>query len=207
LKRLVLILTLALSCSVLSQTVKYSNEFLNIGVDAASFGMANAVTATTNDVNSGYWNPAGLVNLKDSQVSVMHANYFANIATYNYIAAAMPIDSKSAVGFSIIRFGVDDILNTTQLIDDQGNIDFNRISLFSTADYAFTLSYARNLPLEGFSYGVNAKVIRRVIGDFAQAWGFGLMQGFNFSERIGFLELWPGTLPRRITLGLLMMLS
>jgi hypothetical protein len=37
---------------------KYSNEFMNIGVDAA-LGMANAVTASTSDVNSGYWNPAG----------------------------------------------------------------------------------------------------------------------------------------------------
>jgi hypothetical protein len=155
---------------------------LNIGVDAASFGMANAVTATTSDVNSGYWNPAGLVHLEDNQVSAMHANYFANIATYNYVAGAMPIDSKSAVGFSVIRFGVDDILNTTQLIDEQGNIDYNRISLFSTADYAFTLSYARNLPLEGFSYGVNAKIIRRIIGDFANAWGFGFDAGIQFQK-------------------------
>jgi hypothetical protein len=30
---------------------KYSNEFMNIGVDAA-LGMANAVTASTSDVNS-----------------------------------------------------------------------------------------------------------------------------------------------------------
>jgi len=151
-------------------------------VDAASFGMANAVTATTSDVNSGYWNPAGLVHLEDNQVSAMHANYFANIATYNYVAGAMPIDSKSAVGFSVIRFGVDDILNTTQLIDEQGNIDYNRISLFSTADYAFTLSYARSLPLEGFSYGVNAKIIRRIIGDFANAWGFGFDAGIQFQK-------------------------
>jgi hypothetical protein len=34
---------------------KYSNEFMNIGVDAAALGMANAVTASTSDVNSGYW--------------------------------------------------------------------------------------------------------------------------------------------------------
>ncbi|MBZ9620117.1 putative type IX sorting system protein PorV2 [Psychroflexus lacisalsi] len=181
-KRLTFILISFSTFFAFSQTAKYSNEFLNIGVDAASFGMANAVTATTSDVNSGYWNPAGLVHLEDNQVSAMHANYFANIATYNYVAGAMPIDSKSAVGFSIIRFGVDDILNTTQLIDDQGNIDYNRISLFSTADYAFTLSYARNLPLEGFSYGVNAKVIRRVIGDFAQAWGFGFDAGIQFQK-------------------------
>jgi hypothetical protein len=37
------------------QTVrKYSNEFMNIGVDAAALGMANAVVASTDDVNSGY---------------------------------------------------------------------------------------------------------------------------------------------------------
>jgi hypothetical protein len=30
---------------------KYSNEFMNIGVDAAALGMANAVTASTSDVN------------------------------------------------------------------------------------------------------------------------------------------------------------
>ncbi len=182
-KRLTLLFILVITLPALSQTAKYSNEFLNIGVDAAAFGMANAVTATTSDVNSGYWNPAGLVHLEDNQVSAMHANYFANIATYNYVAGAMPIDSKSAVGFSVIRFGVDDILNTTQLIDEQGNIDYNRISLFSTADYAFTLSYARNLPLEGFSYGVNAKVIRRVIGDFANAWGFGFDAGIQFQKK------------------------
>ena len=39
-----------------SQTRKYSNEFMNIGVDAAALGMSNAVVAHTNDVNSGYWN-------------------------------------------------------------------------------------------------------------------------------------------------------
>jgi len=182
LKRLTFILISFSTFFAFSQTAKYSNEFLNIGVDAASFGMANAVTATTSDVNSGYWNPAGLVHLEDNQVSAMHANYFANIATYNYVAGAMPIDSKSAVGFSVIRFGVDDILNTTQLIDEQGNINYNRISLFSTADYAFTLSYARNLPLEGFSYGVNAKIIRRIIGDFANAWGFGFDAGIQFQK-------------------------
>jgi hypothetical protein len=153
---------------------------MNIGVDAAAFGMANAVVASTDDVNSGYWNPAGLVNLEDKQLSLMHASYFANIANYDYIGFAMPLDDRSAVGLSVIRFGVDDILNTTQLIDDQGNIDYNRISLFSTADYGVTFSYARRLPLDGLNFGMNAKVIRRVIGDFASSWGFGLDAAIQF---------------------------
>jgi hypothetical protein len=162
---------------------KYSNEFMNIGVDAAALGMANVVTASTADVNSGYWNPAGLTQLEDHQLSLMHANYFANIAQYDYIGYASPIDDRSAWGISLIRFGVDDILNTTELIDSQGNIDYNRISLFSTADYGFTFSYARKLPVPGFQYGVNAKIIRRIIGKFADSWGFGFDVGLQFEKK------------------------
>lgn len=172
-----------ISLSMYSQAVrKYSNEFMNIGVDAAALGRANTAVATTTDVNSGYWNPAGLIHLEDHQVSLMHANYFANIAQYDYIAYASPIDDRSAWGISMIRFGVDDILNTTELIDSEGNIDYNRISLFSTADYGFTFSYARKLPVPGFQYGVNAKIIRRVIGKFANSWGFGFDVGLQLEK-------------------------
>ena len=156
---------------------------MNIGVDAAALGMSGAVTATTNDVNSGYWNPAGLVHLRDNQLALMHSSYFANIANYNYAAFAMPLDDRSAVGISMIRFGVDDILDTTQLIDQQGNINYDRINLFSAVDYGITLSYARKLPISGLNYGVNAKIIRRIIGDFATSWGFGLDLGIQFEHK------------------------
>ena len=166
-----------------SQAVrKYSNEFMNIGVDAAALGMSNAVVASTGDVNSGYWNPAGLLKIEDREAALMHASYFANIAQYDYAGFATKIDDRSAWGISLIRFGVDDILNTTQLIDSQGNIDYNRISLFSTADYGLTFSYARKMKIEGFQYGVNAKVIRRIIGKFANSWGFGFDAGLQFER-------------------------
>ena len=166
-----------------AQTLRnYSNEFLTIGVDAAALGMSKSVVATTNDVNAVYWNPAGLINIQDYQGAIMYSSYFAGIANYNYAAFAMPIDNQSALGISIIRFGVDDILNTTELIDNQGNIDFNRISLFSAADYAFNISYARNLKLKNIYFGINAKVIRRTIGDFATSWGVGLDAGIQYQR-------------------------
>ena len=155
---------------------------MNIGVDAAALAMSNAVVSSTNDVNSGYWNPAGLMQLEGEQVAFMHGSYFANIAQYDYLAYAKNIDDQSAWGFSAIRFGVDNILNTTQLIDSQGNIDYNRITLFSAADYGFTFSYARKLQVPGFQYGVNAKVIRRIIGDFASSWGFGFDFGLQYDN-------------------------
>jgi hypothetical protein len=155
---------------------------MNIGVDAAALGMSNAVVAHTNDANSGYWNPAGLIGIEDGQVAVMHASYFANIAQYDYAAYAKPIDDESAWGISMIRFGIDDILNTTQLIDASGNVDYNRISKFSTADYGFTFSYARKLKFSELQYGVNSKIIRRVIGDFANSWGFGFDVGIQWKQ-------------------------
>mmetsp|Transcript_8889 Transcript_8889/g.12170 ORF Transcript_8889/g.12170 Transcript_8889/m.12170 type:complete len:386 (-) Transcript_8889:279-1436(-) len=163
---------------------KYSNEFLAIGVGADALGLGNAVTAQTGGVMSGYWNPAGLTKV-DSwlEAGAMHAEYFAGIAKYDYIGLAHSIDEKSSVGFTAIRFAVDDIPNTTQLIDNNGNIDYDRISTFTAADYGFIFSYARKMPIEGLSIGGNVKVIHRRVGDFARSWGFGLDAGAQYESK------------------------
>jgi hypothetical protein len=181
--RLLILVLLLLTFKGFSQTSapKYSNEFLAIGVGARALGMSNSQVASVNGVTSGYWNPAGLTQLTgDFQVDLMHAEYFAGIAKYDYGAFATKIDSSSAFGFSVIRFGVDDIPNTTQLIDANGNIDYDRIFSFSVADYAFLFSYARKSKIEGLSYGANVKVIYRQVGDMAKAWGFGFDAGAQY---------------------------
>ncbi len=157
-----------------AQVPKYSNEFLAVGVGARAFGMSNAVSASTNDVTAGFWNPAGLMGLEtDADVGLMHAEYFAGIAKYDYAGYAMRIDDQSTGGISLIRFGVDDIPNTLELIDNEGNLRYDRITTFSAADYGLLFSYARDSKLEGLSYGGNVKLIYRKTGDFANAWGFG----------------------------------
>ncbi len=183
------LLTFSLACllllpaQLLAQAPKYSNEFLKIGVGARALGMSNASVANVNDVTAGYWNPAGLTELSsDFQFSFMHSEYFAGIAAYDYGAFATKIDSNSSFGVSFIRFGVDDIPNTTQLIDSEGNIDFNRVSSFSAADYAGLISYARRTNIEGLSFGGNVKIIHRSVGDFAQSWGFGLDAGIRYQR-------------------------
>ena len=46
----------------------------------------------------------------------------AGIAKYDYGSFASKIDNTAAIGFSIIRFAIDDIPDTYQLIDAEGNI-------------------------------------------------------------------------------------
>jgi len=181
LKKYFLLIIIFSQLSVAQTIRSFSNEFLNIGVDAAAFGMGNAVTAFSNDVNSIYWNPAGLVGLEDYQGSLMHSEYFQGIANYDYIGFAKPINNESTVAISIMRFGVDDILNTTQLIQD-GQINYDRVSLFSAADWAVNVAYAKKLIVKDLSVGVNAKIVRRKIGDFASSIGFGLDAGLQFQR-------------------------
>lgn len=172
---------------------KYSNEFLTLGVGARAMGMSNANIAMEGDVYSGYWNPAGLVDSKDDiQTAFMHSAYFAGIANYDYLGITAKVKENSAIGFSLIRFGVDGILNTFDLIRN-GEINYDRITQFSAVDYAFMLHYAQTLNTRklneyvafqdaNLSFGANAKIINRQVGPFASAWGFGIDAGLKLSN-------------------------
>ncbi len=164
------------------KTPKYANEFLTLGVGARGFGMSKAQVAVTNDVTSAYWNPAGLSGMQEKyQFSLMHAELFAGIAKYDYLGFSMKIDSMSALGVSLIRFGIDDIPDTRFLYDANGAINYDNIRFFSAADYALLLSYSRKMGfLPGLSLGANFKVIYRNVGSFANAWGFGLDAGGKY---------------------------
>jgi hypothetical protein len=171
--------------SVSGQFRKYSNEFLNIGADARGLAMGGAQVASAEDGTSGYWNPAGLAGVKDyPQLNLMHAEYFAGIGKYDYASLAVPLhDEKRVVGLSILRFAVDDIPNTLFLVEPDGSINYNNISSFSSADYAFLLSYAQKVKDdddEKLSFGGNVKIIYRKVGAFATAWGFGLDAGVRY---------------------------
>ncbi len=167
-----------------AQAPKYSNEFLSIGVGARALGMSNSYITSANDVTSGYWNPAGLLGIGEQhQAALMHSEYFAGIAKYDYGAFATRLDTSSVLAFSLIRFGIDDIPNTTDLIDANGNVDYDRITTFSAVDYAVMVSYAKQLKIPGLRLGASAKIIRRKVGDFAGAWGFGIDAGAQYNYK------------------------
>lgn len=191
-----IIFLLSLTTATFAQAPKYSNEFLAIGVGARSLGMGNAQTAISNDVTAAYWNPAGLAGqVSDMQIGLMHNEYFAGIAKYDYAGFSMRMDTASTIGISMIRMGIDDIPNTINLYDNQGNINYNRITRFSAADYSVMFSYARKSKIKGLSYGGNIKLIYRQIGSFARAYGFGLDIGVQYRTGNWFM----GAMGRDIT--------
>jgi hypothetical protein len=188
-KKYLFILTLLSVFSNAQIVRKYSNEFLNIGAGARGLAMGGAVISNQNDVYAPMWNPAGLTGIdRDWQGAAMHAEYFESIAKYDYISFAKALDSNDGVlGISIVRLGVDNILNTTQMIDSEGNIDYDKISKFSTSDYAGIISYAFHpAGKEKLSVGVNAKIVYRNVGKFANGFGFGFDLGAIYNADSGY---------------------
>src|SRR5678810_1130118 len=85
-----LLLTI-LSLSCFGQFRKYSNEFLNIGAGARGLAMGSAQVGSVEDGTAGYWNPAGLVGVKDHpNLNLMHSEYFAGIGTVSYTHLRAP---------------------------------------------------------------------------------------------------------------------
>jgi hypothetical protein len=168
-----------------AQFRKYSNEFLNIGAGARGLAMGGAQVATVSDGTAGYWNPAALRHIKEvPQLQVMHAEYFSGIAKYDFASLALPTKNNNrTLAITALRFAVDDIPNTLFLIEPTGRPNYNNITTFSSADYAFLLSYAQDITTKNKDWNItaggNAKIIYRQVGSFATAWGFGFDLGLQ----------------------------
>lgn len=172
---------------------RYAGEFLRIGVGARALGMGSAFMGLSDDGTAAYWNPAGLATLDHREITAMHAEQFGSIVQYDFLSYVMPIGdpgrARQALGFSLVRLGVDQIPDTRGLsiIDQNGNgkfdypedrlvVDESNFVFDSDNDVAFLLSYAREVK-PGLSVGGNFKYIRQWLGDSLRSNGFGLDAG------------------------------
>ncbi len=159
---------------------KYSNEFLSIGVGARSLAMGGAISGSVDDVTSNFWNPAGLSRIDAGfQVAAMHTSWFSGVGNYDYIGMAKTLGNNRALSIGVIRFGIDGIPNTLALIDENGEINYDRIKSFSAVDYGIFGSYAAALKNPVWRVGGSVKVVTRSIGTFANAIGFGVDLGIQ----------------------------
>lgn len=172
-----------------AQQRKYVNEYLNIGVGARGLGMSGAQAASIRDVTAPFWNPAGISFIQnDLQVGLMHSEYFSGIAKYDYIGVATPTKKKKGVlAFSAIRFGIDNIPYTLNLIEPDGAVNYQKVKAISASDYAGMVTYAQRLNWKKLAkredvdirVGGNFKIIHRSVGSMANAWGGGIDLGLQ----------------------------
>ncbi len=180
----VMVLLAAVMPASAQRVAKYGADFLAGGVGARALGMGSAQVGLASDVHAVYWNPAGLQGLDRASVSYMHAERFAGIVSFDYAAGAMAVSHRSTVAAAWFRSGVNDIKNTLDAWDPVRGAPrpdpSSHVTTFSAADQAFFVSFARSFA-GGLDAGVTAKIVRRSIGSFADAWGYSFDLGLRYT--------------------------
>lgn len=141
--------------SSLNKTGTTAAQFLKIGVGPRAIGMGGAFTASANDVNAMYWNPAGLSRMNSMEAYFNHVDWILDVKM-DYAAFAMEVADLGTLGAFVSVLSMDDMpVRTLQQPEGTGE-------LFSAGSFVIGLSFARNLTDE-FSIGFNAKYVREHI--------------------------------------------
>ncbi|MBP7310112.1 MAG: hypothetical protein KA984_02345, partial [Candidatus Cloacimonetes bacterium] len=108
-KRIMIIILLGLIAVVPLFAGRYAGDFMMIGAGVKALGMGGAFVALADDGSALYWNPAGLSQIRDSELSAMHAFLYGGLASYDHITFVQPLPNQVSIGFNWTRLSVSDI--------------------------------------------------------------------------------------------------
>lgn len=167
------------------------SAFLELGVGARPLAMGGSFVAISDDANAVYWNPAGLVHLKENEITSMQTELFLDTRFY-YLSYGMLLEPGfgfgkdrqkhssgqaeggkwGCIGFSWMQLSTGNMPLTKGKVDEDGNpiIDpgtgkqeVEIIDYFDAVDNAYLLGYGRRI-MDNLSIGINMKILTRKIG-------------------------------------------
>ena len=131
-------------------------NFLKIDVGARPLGMGGAFVAVADDVNTIWWNPAGVATTKRKEVTLMH-NEMGEDIRYQFMAYNQPVGKlRGGLGGSISYLSVSNIQGYSP-----GGIKTKKLS---TYDLGISLCYGLRI-IPSVSGGVNFKFIAEKLAD------------------------------------------
>lgn len=160
-----------------AQAGKAGLSFLKLGVDGRSSAMADAMTAGTFGAAATYYNPSGLLNLRDgnpqTQLIITHREWIQDTRS-EVLAASVMLDDYNAIGFSLNTTSIADIEIRTRPGDAEGT--------FTARNYSLGVSYARAFS-ETFRAGATVRFLyEKILID--EASGFALDVGGQLATPI-----------------------
>ncbi len=134
-----------------------SLQFLKIGIGARSAGLGEACIADLRGVNSVFWNPAGLTEIRAVEAAFDYVNWIADL---NVMAAAAGYNIEGIGAFAIHYVGLNyGDLDEALVTSPTGGIDSRTGNTFTGSDMAIGVSFARKF-LDNLSIGVNVKYVQ-----------------------------------------------
>jgi hypothetical protein len=161
---------------------------MEIGSGVRALGMGGAYVSVANDGSAVYWNPAGIGQMRNLEVSMMHAVLYEGLASYDNFAYCQPLPNNVTIGIGWTRLTIDEIYEFDEMHLVGTNVDIRSADPdlhlpgipdgeFKSYDDLFQFSFAKQLNYEadlgwGFfkvpfqlNMGGNVKFIRRKLQD------------------------------------------
>lgn len=147
-----------------------AGAFLRIGVGARALGMGGAFVALADDATASYWNPAGLVQLKQKEVAAMYTDQFGLDLGYSFLAYSSPLKRQRGIALSWIHLSSGKIPRVE--LGPGGRPEV--IGYFEDTEDALLISYSKRLSPR-ISLGANLKgVFHKLMDESASGWGLDL---------------------------------
>lgn len=159
-----------------SRTGSTGFQFLKIGPDARSAGMAESYIATVDDVTALYWNPAGIASVDtfDWHFAGGHNQYFADIGI-QHVGGVKRLGADTYIGAGLVYLNTGDMPVTTEFMPQGNGLTFRAV------DMAFGLTLARKLT-DQFQFGITSKYLYEGIAGINT---HGLVFDFGFQYDVG----------------------
>lgn len=173
--------------------------YIRMGIGARVIAMGEAGTAITKDITAAYWNPAGLMEMKDIEFSSMYNLSMGYDRTYKYAAIGKRF-GFGVLALNWVNAGVEDIEGFNDLDQPTG--------FFGNQEHNIAISYANRY--KRLSFGGTPKLYLSSVEDDTEV-GFGLDLGAKYDlnqyfqaglmvrDLIG--KLGEDTIPTQLALG------
>ncbi len=136
----------------------FAAQFLKIGPSARAIGMGGAYTAVSNDASSIFWNPAGMVEMTRTQVTLNDVVWPADIQLYYAAAIFSTPYLPGTFGLSARALTMDPQVERTIYMPEGTN------RTFDAGDMSFGISYGMYFT-DRFSAGITTNFIHMGLAD------------------------------------------
>jgi len=190
---------------------KYTGDFMYIGAGVKALGMGGAVASVADDPSAIFWNPAGISQIRNTEIEVMHAFLYEDLALYDNVSICQPLPNEVTIGLNWTRLTIPDIpvfmedylIEHPNVAERSSRLDWNLPGIpdssFTSYDDLFQFSFSKHvrthldfgwayfdIPLDLY-FGGNIKYVKReILDNMGNGTGFDLafLADTKFSELV-----------------------
>lgn len=159
-----------------------SVAFLKLGVTAKGESMGQAIVASVDDASATFYNPAGLMNIKGSDIILGYTSMPADV-NLSYLSAAKRLSDSDVIAVSAFGMNSGEMIERT-ILNPEGTG-----RTFGYLDYSFGVSYAHNFTMDlSIGFNVNYLMLNPMSNEFStHSWSANMGLQYN-TNLTGILE-------------------